>query len=251
MVRRAEERSCGRTIPRRAQFLDRRMALLMLSVVGLSLWGCQSTGRPSAGPTLHAPARTFVLPPVINLSGSQDFDALKVTDLFASELLSFPGVTVIPVNLTLAALARNGKSRVETPAEAVALANEFGADATLVVAITEYDPYDPPVIGLIMQWYPATGGGGPITQVEVAADATPIAPRYQVQRVFNAADKDVVRDLRHFAKQRDHDTSPYGWKRYKQTQELYLRYCGTALFRTIITQNGLCPAAAELGEAES
>ena len=46
-----------------------------------------------------------------------------------------------------------GKTAVETPQDALDLAGELGADATLVAAITEYQPYDPPIVGVVMQWY--------------------------------------------------------------------------------------------------
>jgi len=47
-----------------------------------------------------------------------------VTDILASEFQSFPGVVVIPVNRTLAALALRGKNTVETPRDALDLARE-------------------------------------------------------------------------------------------------------------------------------
>jgi hypothetical protein len=232
----------------------------MALVAAFVLSGCTSTGRKAAGPELCGPAQALVIAPVINLSGNQNFDALKVTDILASEVVSFPNVTAIPVNLTLAALAKAGKTRVETPEDAIALAREFNADATLVVAVTEFDPYDPPVVGLIMQWYVpshrasqdrAEPAGESAVQAASDAAQVPISPRLQVQKVFNAAREDVSREVRHFAKHRDTGASPYGWKRYVQSQELYLRYCCWAMFRTMLTQNGLYPTAIEPDEAES
>ena len=198
----------------------------------------------------------IVLAPVLNLTGRQDFDPLKITDLIASELLSFKNIAVLPVNLTLAELERRGKYAVETPQDAVALAQAFGADATVVFAIHEYNPYSPPVIGLTMQWYAAHPGAGvpdaPAARASGAlSDAAAALPRWQIQRVYNAADEEVREDIEHYAHERDGAKSPYGWKRYVQSQELYVRYCGWATIRTMLRLDQNERAAARPYEAKS
>ena len=109
--------------------------------------GCDGVvGRASAHPGNNThqphkpipPRQVIVVAPVLNLSNSTEFDTLKVTDAVASEAVGFPGIGVVPVNLVLAALAERGTTRVESPAEAVELARRFGAQATLVTAVTEY-----------------------------------------------------------------------------------------------------------------
>lgn len=157
--------------------------------------------------------------PVLNLSGNSQVDALALTDAVASELVSFPGMTVIPVNNVLAALAESGRASVQSPPEAQQLARDFGADGTVVVALTEYRPADPPLMGMILQWYPATG--------EVAT------PRVQVQRVFNAADERTLDEVKEYGEDRDGGKSPYGWRKYAQSQELYVRYCSWSLIRSM------------------
>jgi len=210
------------------------------------LSGCAWLGRREA--PAPPPARVLVVAPVLNFSGATDVDALRLTDLLASECVSFPGVTVIPVNLTLAELVRQGKECVETPEDAVALAQVFGADATLVFALTEYDPYDPPVVGMVLQYYPAGQAARPVSgfdamtasravaEPEVTLSvAAPPAPRWQIQRVFDASQESLLADLREYAEQRDGQRSPYGWRKYLKSQELYVRYCGWALIRTMLT----------------
>jgi hypothetical protein len=181
-----------------------------------------------------------VVAPVLNYSGTNDFDPLQFTDIFASELASFPGVSVVPVNLVMAALGRRGKAFVEGPADALALAREFGADATVVAAVTEYRPYDPAVVGLIAQWYGLDGSSGSSALTTRAAEAgwelsaaEQVRPTYQVQRVFNAAHEQVQKEVKEFAATRPGHESVYGWKRYLQSQELYVRYCCWSLIRTM------------------
>ncbi|MGE0480885.1 MAG: hypothetical protein AB7Q17_10490 [Phycisphaerae bacterium] len=191
--------------------------------------------------------RVVVVAPVVNLAGVRDFDALRFTDAVASELLSFPGFAAVPVNLTLATLARAGLTRVESAEDALALAEELNADGTLVVGVTEYDPYDPPRVGLVMQWYPVRPGGGspaldPVATsrasgelpvVELSGDAAS-APRRQVQRTFYAADAAVRQEIERYARGRGEHDSPYGWRRVVVNQELYVRYCCWALIRSML-----------------
>lgn len=236
----------------------RLVGLLILAVI---CHGCAQQDRGTAYPL--RPARVLVVAPVLNLSGSEDFDPLKITDLVASELVALPNVTVIPVSRTLGELARRGKLTVETPDEAVELAQAFDADATLVTAVTEYNPYHPPVVGLIMQLYEAAAPQRGVRLDPVVASrrasspeeallvADVSAPQWQVQRVFDASDEALLKDIRAFAKERDGHASPYGWRKYVQSQELYVRYCSHALILPLIQLDETRRVAAGPSEAGS
>ena len=152
------------------------------------------------------------------------------------------------MNRSLAALSLMGKAAVETPGDALELARELGADATLVAAITEYSPYDPPVVGLILQWYPVDRGSGgaarfdPVTASRQATEVVPaeyaeeadLAPMLQVQRVYNAADNALRKDIREYARHRQGFDSSLGWQRHVQSQELFLRYSCWASIETML-----------------
>ncbi|MCK4341686.1 MAG: hypothetical protein KAY37_08195 [Phycisphaerae bacterium] len=73
----------------------------------------------------------------------------------------------------------------------------------------------------------------------------------QVQRVFNAADEEPLEDIRAFAARRDGAGSPYGWRKYTKSQELYVRYFGWALIRTMLLQDANGQQAVTPPEAES
>lgn len=180
-----------------------------------------------------------MLAPVLNMSGSRAFDPLRMTDLLASELASFAHVQVVPLNRTLAELSAMGKSEVASVEDALALGRATGADLAVVVAVTEFEPYYPPVIGLIGQVYSLGGGGADAARVE------------QEQRVFNAADEKVAENIQAYASNRDADDSPYGWRRYVRSQELYVRYCGWSLFETMELLNAGGLEAAEPHGAQS
>jgi len=176
-----------------------------------------------------------VVAPVLNLSNTGEVDTRKITDTVASELLSFPGLSVIPVNLSAAALARRGKVRVETPREALELAGEFAADATLVAALMEFDPYFPPRVGLVMQWYEPPVE--PSRSEDEAGGRPPAVPAGQGQRGYDAASSEVLDDVERFGRRRKGGQSPYGWRKYVVSQELFVRYCCWATIRTMLSQN--------------
>lgn len=216
---------------------------LLVAMLLLACLGCSQRNRANVP---APPPRVVAVAPVLNLSGTEDFDPLKLTDLIASEFVSFDNVAVIPVNLTLAELERHGMVAVETPEDALELARALGADATVVTAVTEYNPYYPPVVGMVMQWYgvrPSTSGTrlDPVTASRLAADLPwqlsdggGAAPLRQVQCVFNASHDGVLKDVRRYAERRSGEKSPYGWRKYLRSQELYVRYCGWAMIRTML-----------------
>jgi hypothetical protein len=216
----------------------------------------QNTERSEPPP----PQQVIVVAPVLNLSGTTDLDPLKLTDILASEFVATGTVAVIPVNLTLAALAQRGKAWVETPDDAVQLAREFGADATVVMAVTEFRPYDPPLIGLVMQWYapspseirtPPAAARDPAGSASVTLSAAVApGPRFQWQRVFDASQNSILEDVRRFASQRHGQRSPYGWRKYIKSQELYVRYCCWALIKPIERLNDVQRAGAVPTEVE-
>ncbi len=222
--------------------------------------GCvQRAQTPSP---VSLPTQVVALAPVLNLSGSRDFDPLRITDLLASEFVSCEGVAVVPVNMTLAELERRGKLTVETPQEAAALAQALGADATIVVAITEYNPYYPPVVGMVVQWYSASAGGSPQedsgdgadgdeSRSVTLSDVQGVRPRWQIERVFNAAQAKTLAEVRTYATARDGHESPYGWRKYVQSQELYVRYCGWEMIRTMLRLDRDDPATVRPNETKS
>jgi hypothetical protein len=109
-----------------------------------------------------------------------------------------------------------------------------------------------------MQWYPAHGPARSSTEPDSVAtgvadlsDAPPAGPRWQVQRVFNAANEEVREQIHKFAAHRDSHESPYGWRKYIQSQELYVRYCGWATIRTMLRLDQNDRTVAERHEAKS
>ncbi len=209
-------------------------ALLVLCGCAPKQLTLEDVGRPMS----------IAVSPALNHSGSQDFDPLRLADLMASELAQVPGVRVIPLNRVLAQLASEGEERIESPAHALQVMERVGADGIIVFAITEYDAYYPPVVGLSAQLYSTglgnRGGFDPVAASRQAssseAGAYPQLPRGQYQRVFNGSDEAVKREIERFAKHRDAEGSPYGWRKFLASQENFWRFCCATATRELISQ---------------
>lgn len=205
--------------------------------------GCQErTLEPLAVPNRTLGPMVLAVAPAMNVSGSVDFDPNRLADLMASELHYASNIGVIPVNRVLAVLKDQGRTQVESPGHALEVARILGADGILVFAVTEYDPYEPPVVGITAQLYgrrrdftvsSATGNvddaGG-----EPTAAAQASAPLAETAHVFNAAHEWVRQELQQYAAARDADASPFGWRRYVASQQHYLRFCCYATIRSLI-----------------
>jgi hypothetical protein len=221
--------------------------VLWLLVGAIALTGCQSREG-------HAPVRIenrvvgpmrIAVAPALNQSGSQAFDSLRVADIMAEELAHADGVAVIPVNRVASALRLQGKDHVESPAHAFELARLVGADVLLVFAITAYDPYDPPRIGMSAQLYGSRPGSDaarvdPVQlsrQASLVAENVSLAPPEllaQTQGVFDAAHGATEARLRRFAVNRGADASPYGWRRYMVSQQEFTRFCCVATLEALL-----------------
>lgn len=170
--------------------------------------------------------------PAVNVSGSNDFDPNRFADLMASELGFADRVTVIPVSRVLGAMALQGRDQVTSPQQALDLAELVGADAILVFAVTEYDAFDPPRIGITAQLFGVT----PWHQLgEPPPDQQRGQLLAQTQRVFSAAHADVVQEIQQYAAQRDADQSPFGWQRYVVSQQHFIRFCCHATIRSLLS----------------
>jgi len=222
--------------------------VLTVLIAWTTLAGCTASERrvdpffvrnPFLGPM------TIAVAPAINLSGSIEFDRNRFADLMAVELSYADGITVIPVSRVLGVLSVQGRDGVESPTHAGHLAQSLGADAILVFAVTRYDPYDPPSIGLTAQLYAARppSGLGPTHQGEVTTSqpgppgnqrGDSAALLAQSSAVHDAAHAAVAEDIAEFAQNRNADNSPYGWRKFVVSQQGFMQYCCYATIRSLL-----------------
>lgn len=204
------------------------------AVAAVVVAGCAEGPRGVSIDRSFIKPTTLAVAPILNFSGQFDLDPLVAADLLASELSYVEGVTVLPVNRVVAALAAQGKDQVESPADALRIAEAVGADAILVAGIIEYDAYTP-TVGLVLQMYAPTAtpdrGFDAVSAARmdrpfaVTRMSDPLLPTSQIQKVYNAAHESVRERVRRYAGPRTEDDSLLGWRAYLKVQEKYLRFC--------------------------
>jgi hypothetical protein len=203
--------------------------------------------------------QTVVVAPMMNLCTSSDVDMLEVTNAFASELQQVEGLNVVPLGRVYQYLSANRMATVGSPEEARALAQVFKAQATIVGAVTEYDPYNPPRMGLAVQVYtvgqvpPAVGSSG-FDPVEASRSAVPFPvteeaanrPRDYINHIFSGRNKEVEDLARLYAARRKSDGTPYGWRRFLVDQREFQRLCSYGIIREMIGESGRMPQPASI-----
>ena len=228
---------------------QRKWSIIGLVAVASMMSGCRSARRTEPvtvfGGTFGP--MTIAVAPAVNLSGSSDFDPARFADLMASELGHAAGIRVIPVSRVLGVLATQGVDSVGSKTHALELVTLLGADAILVFSVSEYDPYEPPSIGITAQLYgvgPGPGGGR-LDPIEFSRQTTLSATHRgpglrgllaQTQRVFDASHDAVVSEIRKFASLREGDASPYGWRKYMVSQQAFIRFCCHATISALLQE---------------
>jgi len=90
--------------------------------------------------------------PFFNLSQERAADGRRFALAYYAELQKVPGFQVVPVGVAEQAIYDNGLE-MSGPEDALKLARILGVDIVVVGAVTDYDPYYPPRIGLQVSWY--------------------------------------------------------------------------------------------------
>jgi hypothetical protein len=189
---------------------------------------------------------------------------VRATDVLAAEVAAREELAVVPVNASLAAMHRLGRPVIETWEDAEEFAAELEADLVLVLALTEYDPYDPPRVGITAQMYDVrarkagTGGmavdGLTRTGVEWRPAAETKAGTGSVTRfqaVYDASHETTLADVRVYAGQRHGHRSPLEWRRHVSSQEAFLRYAIWAAIRSMERERQYYRSGGSAGQEQS
>jgi hypothetical protein len=92
--------------------------------------------------------------PFFNLSTEPAADGHRFAEAYFAELQKVPGFQVLPIGVTEAAI-QDHRLNLQNPEDAIKLGQLLGVDAVVVGAITDYNPYYPPRVGLQVSWYSA------------------------------------------------------------------------------------------------
>ena len=96
---------------------------------------------------------TVAVAPFLNLSHERSVDGRRFAFAYQAELQKVPGFQVLPVGVTEQAIADLGLD-LGGPEDALeARPKALKVDAVVIGAVTDYNPYYPPRIGLQVSWY--------------------------------------------------------------------------------------------------
>ncbi|HVS69914.1 MAG TPA: hypothetical protein VHQ47_01520 [Phycisphaerae bacterium] len=180
----------------------------------------------------YPPGHVLAVAPAANLSGSRDFDPLVVSDTLYAEMQQVRGLTALPLNKTLLAMHKLNLRSINSPEAAEKVAAALNADGIIIPAITAYDPYNPPLVGMTLELYNVMPASAPGAMSPAAADSA--QPDLQVSAVFNATNESVLRELRDFAQGRTQADSAFGDQKFLVDSDAYMRFVCHAMVRRLM-----------------
>jgi hypothetical protein len=211
----------------------------------LSGWaGCSDKPKPPppiewSVDSPYSTTRTIAIGPAVNLAGNHDFDPLVVSDTLFGEMQQVQNLNVLPLNNTLIAMRKLGVHSIDDVQTAQTLAEMLGADGLVIPAITAYDPYKPPTVGMILQMYTprskvisadAARPNAPTTSEGVAG----VEPVSQVNAVFPGNNQSVLAELRVYAQGRVEYGSALESERYIMDADAYMHFVCHSMVRRLM-----------------
>jgi hypothetical protein len=222
-------------------------------LVGAGVQAACATRRPEGQPSvLYSPYPTqrevvWAVAPLRNESGVGLIDELALTDTIVNEAQQVRGLSVLPVNRTLAGMRALNLGAVRSQGEALALCRAIGADAIVVGTVHAWHPYDPPTIGLSLALFgvsvhmdagaerildPVALRGAPTDRP--LDDPPPAQPLSSLSHVLDAASNDTRDLVRRYAEGRHDPDSALGWRRYTASMALYAKFACHEMTRRLL-----------------
>jgi hypothetical protein len=153
------------------------------------------------------------------------------------------------LNRTIAAMRALEMTELSSPAEALRLATELGADGLIVGSITAYDPYNPPKLGLALALYARPGSqarpGEAIDTRTLTYQPTDYsyfprsnfkgeAPASVASVYLDGKNHQVQMDVKAYAEGRLDGGSALGWRRYLSSMDLFSEFAAWAAVRRVV-----------------
>lgn len=198
----------------------------------------------------YAPDRrvTIAVAPLINESGTTVLDEIEVADAIANTIQSIDGMSVIPLNRTIAAMRSLGLNRVLDPEESVRLARRLGADGIVVGTITAWQPYDPPQIGMNLALFASSEALRSRAVPEIDPRALTSAQREfrlpeswerdppvsTVSDFLDAREPRVLDAVTRYARLRDDPPHALGTRQYTANMKLYATFVSHELVSRLL-----------------
>lgn len=225
--------------------LSRRVSASVLLAIWCMASAACSTPGLTAPETLVSPYSTYsddvlwAVAPLKNESGVSAVDDLAVSDALTYQIQQVYGLSAVPVNRVLTAMRALDMQTIESPEDAIALADAVGADGIVAGAITAWDPYDPPEIGMNLVLYVLRddlrrpGDGSFVDprdlQIAMTDGALPTrsrrtTPASTAAEHLDGANHEVLAAVQEYAQGRHDPKAPMGWRLYVASMTLFTEF---------------------------
>lgn len=188
--------------------------------------------------------KSMAVAPVLNLSGQQGPDPLLQADLVYQELQQVRGLTAVPVNRTVQAMAGLGLRQIDSLEQARAICMALGVESIIVGTISAYDPYDPPKFGGSVQVFTVKQGGATVNVRDLARQPTadgvesvPVnADFIQAVRMFDASAGTTRSRVDQYAAGRVDPSGPLGVREFYLNMDRYSAFAWHELIEEALKQ---------------
>lgn len=232
----------------------RRPRLLVVAGLASAVAGCAGLKYQNNPRNPFPDIQTVAVLPVQNrcTQALRPETLQELNDVFSSELVAFPGFTVIrPPELATRAREK-GVRELTHMQDAIDLAKDAGADAVLCVAITDWKEYPPPRLALSVQLFRTQAhflssrdvdqwvqSGKPFA-VEAGKEGHVVAA---IERVIDSHHASWRRELESFAAAHSDRDFPYRrGEQYWMVDRYFFQFASNWMLREIVALSG-APAA--------
>ena len=230
-------------------------AAAALSLLAVTIAGCESADKLDAPQVIVTPydaaqgEALWAVIPLINESGISDVDALMVSDKLVAAIDQSRGIACLPLNRTIAGMRAARLDTLRTPEDAQKLSRILGTDALVIGTITDYDPYNPPKLGLALALYAAERNGesglsaDPMRLRQAYSDnqvrvENPSAsrPTATVSEHLDASNHDVLLQVKQYALGRHDKSSAMGWRQILSSMDRYTEFAAFTVVSRLVDQ---------------
>lgn len=232
---------------------------LALAVACAAIAGCRGSSLtpPNVLVSPYDSARgeaLWAVAPLMNESGTTIVELDAVSDALVRSCQQIEGIRCLPLNRVLAEMRGLGMQVIGSPEEAAALASRLGVNGLIVGTITDYNPYEPPTIGLSLvletgESFVDPGGlnldglrggvtGGSAGETGATARYAE-RPSASVSVVFDGRNHATQMELRRYAVGRHEAGSALGWRTYLSSMPLFTEFAAHAAVSRLLDEERL------------
>ncbi len=233
------------------------VAVLLAAAAGCTTWRdfrdreVRNRYRSNVYPTNPVSGLKTVGIVVLDASGSYPADTAELTSALHAQIQQIQGLEVVPDVAVLNAIRSKG---FVLPRDGMAAADDLSLDGLFVAIVTDYDPYDEPVISIGLTLFSkATTLLAPIDIDRVIQGGKPVpmpdrpeaSPVIAVFTVYDASQNNVRRRLRWFAEGRGATEAGFHWEHYYRTMPNYIRFVSYEIVWELFQKLEFAAAAAQ------